>query len=115
MLFRSNMYNASEISGDAAHGYSSGTAIQVISDLAKAKLPKGFGIDWAGISKDEVARGNQAIYIFLICLVFVYLLLAAQYESFILPFPSGHFPDTSNVSSKPTHRAHVRPQPSGFL
>ena len=86
-ITRHNMYNSSEISGDAAHGYSSGTAIQVISDLAKAKLPKGFGIDWAGISKDEVARGNQAIYIFLICLVFVYLLLAAQYESFILPFP----------------------------
>ena len=45
------------------------------------------GIDWAGISKDEVGRGNEAIYIFLICLAFVYLLLAAQYESFILPFP----------------------------
>ena len=42
---------------------------------------------WAGISKDEVGRGNQALYIFLICLAFVYLLLAAQYESFLLPFP----------------------------
>jgi HAE1 family hydrophobic/amphiphilic exporter-1 len=55
--------------------------------VAKTKLPRGFGIDWAGISKDEVNRGNQAIYIFLICLAFVYMLLAAQYESFILPFP----------------------------
>jgi len=50
-------------------------------------LPRGFGIDWAGISKDEVAQGNQAVYIFIICLLFVYLLLAAQYESFVLPFP----------------------------
>src|SRR6478752_2364768 len=52
---------------------------------AKKTLPRGFGIDWAGISKDEVAQGNQAIYIFLICLGFVYLILSAQYESFILP------------------------------
>lgn len=51
------------------------------------KLPRGFGIDWAGISKDEVSRGNESIYIFLICLAFVYLLLSAQYESFVLPFP----------------------------
>ena len=48
-------------------------------------MPRGFGIDWAGISADEVARGNEAIFIFLICLAFVYLILAAQYESFILP------------------------------
>lgn len=86
-ITRHNMYNAAEISGSAAPGYSSGTAIQVINEVAKAKLPRGFGIDWAGISKDEVARGNEAIYIFAICLAFVYLLLAAQYESFILPFP----------------------------
>ena len=54
--------------------------------MAKKSLPKGYGIDWAGISKDEIARGNQAVYIFLICLGFVYLILAAQYESFVLPF-----------------------------
>ncbi len=86
-ITRHNMYNSSEISGGAAPGYSSGSAIDAITQVAKEKLPRGFGIDWAGISKDEVGRGNQAIYIFLICLIFVYLLLAAQYESFILPFP----------------------------
>jgi HAE1 family hydrophobic/amphiphilic exporter-1 len=86
-ITRHNMYNASEVSGDAAPGYSSGAAIAAINEVAKAKLPRGFGIDWAGISKDEVRQGNQAIYVFLICLAFVYLLLAAQYESFILPFP----------------------------
>ena len=84
-ITRHNMYNASEISGSAAPGYSSGDAIRVINEVAQKTLPRGFGIDWAGISKDEVAQGNQAIYIFLICLGFVYLILSAQYESFILP------------------------------
>ena len=86
-ITRHNLYNSSEISGSAAPGYSSGSALKAIAEVAKSSLPRGFGIDWAGISKDEVSRGNQAMYIFLICLVFVYMLLAAQYESFILPFP----------------------------
>jgi HAE1 family hydrophobic/amphiphilic exporter-1 len=86
-ITRHNMYNASEISGAAAPGYSSGSAIAAVNEVAKTALPRGFGIDWAGISKDEIARGNQAIYIFLICLAFVYMILAAQYESFILPLP----------------------------
>lgn len=86
-ITRHNMYNAAEISGAAAPGHSSGSAIQTVAEVAKNTLPRGFGIDWAGISADEVARGNQAIYIFLICLGFVYLILAAQYESFLLPFP----------------------------
>ncbi|WP_214225976.1 efflux RND transporter permease subunit [Pedobacter sp. B4-66] len=84
-ITRHNMYNASEISGSSAPGYSSGAAINAINEVAQKTLPRGFGIDWAGISKDEVSRGNEAIYIFLICLGFVYLILAAQYESFILP------------------------------
>jgi HAE1 family hydrophobic/amphiphilic exporter-1 len=84
-ITRHNMYNSSEISGSASPGYSSGEALKVIEEVAKKSLPRGFGIDWAGISKDEVGQGNQAIYIFLICLGFVYLILAAQYESFILP------------------------------
>ncbi len=86
-ITRHNMYNSSEISGASAPGYSSGSAITAIAEVAKNTLPRGFGIDWAGISADEVARGNEAIFIFLICLGFVYLLLAAQYESFLLPFP----------------------------
>lgn len=84
-ITRHNMYNAAEISGAAAPGFSSGSAIKAIAEVAQAKLPRGWGIDWAGISADEVARGNEAIFIFLVCLVFVYLLLCAQYESFILP------------------------------
>lgn len=85
-ITRQNMYTASEISGSAANGHSSGEAIQAINETAAKTLPRGYAIDWAGISKDEVARGNEAIYIFLICLGFVYLILAAQYESFVLPF-----------------------------
>ncbi|SEG44280.1 efflux RND transporter permease subunit [Flavobacterium urumqiense] len=85
-ITRHNMYNAAEISGQSASGYSSGESIKAIQEVAEKTLPRGFGIDWAGISKDEVGRGNEAIFIFLICLLFVYLVLAAQYESFILPF-----------------------------
>jgi hydrophobic/amphiphilic exporter-1 (mainly G- bacteria), HAE1 family len=86
-ITRHNLYNSSEISGSPAPGYSSGAAIDAINEVAKKTLPRGFGIDWAGISKDEVAQGNTAIYIFIISLLFVYLLLSAQYESFVLPLP----------------------------
>ncbi len=84
---RYNMYSSAELNGEAAVGYSSGSAIKAIQEVAKEKLPKGFDIDWAGISRDEVLAGNEATYIFLICLLFVYLVLSAQYESFLLPMP----------------------------
>jgi HAE1 family hydrophobic/amphiphilic exporter-1 len=86
-ITRHNMFNSSELSGSAAPGYSSGQAIDAIKEVAKTKLPKGFGIDWAGISIDEVDKGNQTLYIFIISLIFVYLVLSAQYDSFILPLP----------------------------
>lgn len=86
-ITRHNLYNSSEISGSPAPGYSSGAAIDAVTEVAKKSLPRGFSIDWAGISKDEVAQGNTAIYIFIISLLFVYLLLSAQYESFVLPLP----------------------------
>jgi hydrophobic/amphiphilic exporter-1 (mainly G- bacteria), HAE1 family len=84
---RYNMYTSAMVNGQPAKGYSSGQAIAAIKDVAAQKLPKGFGYDWAGSSRDQAQAGNQAIYIFLISLVFVYLLLAAQYESFLLPMP----------------------------
>ncbi|MCK9605489.1 MAG: efflux RND transporter permease subunit [Methylomonas sp.] len=83
---RYNMYTSAMVNGQPALGYSSGQAIAAIKEVAAKSLPKGFGYDWAGSSRDQANAGNQAIYIFLICLVFVYLLLAAQYESFMLPF-----------------------------
>jgi hydrophobic/amphiphilic exporter-1 (mainly G- bacteria), HAE1 family len=82
---RYNMYPSAMINGQPANGYSSGQTIAAIKEVASSKLPKGFGYDWAGSSRDEAHMGNQAMYIFLICLLFVYLLLAAQYESFLLP------------------------------
>ncbi|MEZ4948360.1 MAG: efflux RND transporter permease subunit [Saprospiraceae bacterium] len=84
-ITRYNLYTASAIRGAPSKGYSSGEAIKVIQEVAKNTLPKGYDIDWGGLSKDEVSRGNEAIYIFIIVLAFVYLLLAAQYESFIIP------------------------------
>lgn len=84
-ITRYNMYTASAINGAPAPGYSSGEAIKAIQEVAKNTLPRGYGIDWLGLSKDEVGRGNEAIYIFLIVLIFVYFVLAAQYESFIIP------------------------------
>jgi len=86
-ITRYNMYPSAELNGEANEGFSSGSAIAAIQEVAKTKLPKGYYIDWAGITRDEVQAGNEAIIIFIICLVFVYLLLAAQYESFLLPMP----------------------------
>ncbi|QKG55386.1 efflux RND transporter permease subunit [Hymenobacter sp. BRD128] len=82
---RYNMYTTASIRGDAAEGYSSGEAIKAVQEVAAKTLPRGYDIDWGGLSKDEVSRGNEAIYIFLIVLAFVYMVLAAQYESFLLP------------------------------
>lgn len=84
-ITRYNMYPSSAINGAPASGYSSGEAIKAIQEVAQKTLPRGYGIDWLGLSKDEAGRGNEALYIFLIVLAFVYLVLAAQYESFILP------------------------------
>jgi HAE1 family hydrophobic/amphiphilic exporter-1 len=81
---RYNMYNTAAIKGQPAPGYSSGEANEAIKQVAKT-LPKGFDIGWANLSFDEAKRGNEAIYIFLIVLTFVYIVLAAQYESFIIP------------------------------
>jgi hydrophobic/amphiphilic exporter-1 (mainly G- bacteria), HAE1 family len=86
-ITRYNMYPSAELNGEAKSGYSSGSAIKAIQEVAKTKLPKGYDIDWAGITRDEVATGNEAVYIFLICLIFVYLILSAQYDSFLLPMP----------------------------
>lgn len=82
---RYNMYTTAAIRGQPSKGYSSGEAIRAVQEVAKKTLPRGFDIDWAALSYDEVRRGNEALVIFLIVLGFVYLVLAAQYESFIIP------------------------------
>jgi HAE1 family hydrophobic/amphiphilic exporter-1 len=85
-ISRYNLYNSSLINGIPAPGYSSGDALKAIQEVAKSSLPKGYDIAWQGLSYDEAKRGNEALYIFLVVLLFVYLILAAQYESFLLPF-----------------------------
>lgn len=85
-ISRYNLYISSLINGTPTKGYSSGDAINAIKEVAAQKLPSGYDIAWEGISYDEAKRGNEALYIFLVVIFFVYLILAAQYESFILPF-----------------------------
>lgn len=87
VLTRYNMYMSAMINGEPAEGYSSGDAIQAVEQIAEKTLPRGFDIEWSGMTREEILSGNQTIYIFGLCLLFVYLLLAAQYESFLLPFP----------------------------
>jgi hydrophobic/amphiphilic exporter-1 (mainly G- bacteria), HAE1 family len=85
-ISRYNLYISSLINGTPAHGYSSGDAMKAIQEVAKQSLPRGYDIAWEGLSYDESRRGNEALYIFLVVLFFVYLVLASQYESFLLPF-----------------------------
>lgn len=82
---RYNLYPSAAIQGAPAPGFSSGEAIQAIQEVAAETLPRGYDIGWEGLSYDEARKGNQAIYIFLIVVIFVYLVLVGQYESFILP------------------------------
>jgi HAE1 family hydrophobic/amphiphilic exporter-1 len=85
-ISRYNLYISSLISGVPAKGYSSGDAIEAIKEVAKTSLPRGYDIAWEGISFDESRRGNEALVIFIVVIFFVYLILSAQYESFLLPF-----------------------------
>jgi HAE1 family hydrophobic/amphiphilic exporter-1 len=87
VVTRYNMYPAAIVNGEPAAGFSSGQAIDAIKEEAARMLPAGYAYDWAGSSRDQAMAGNEAVFIFLICLLFVYLLLSAQYESFLLPLP----------------------------
>mgnify|MGYP003396731428 CR=1 FL=1 len=84
-ITRFNMYNSAAIQGLPAKGYTTAEAIEAVREVAKETLPRGYDIAWEGLSYDEASRGNESIYIFLIVLIFVYFVLAAQYESFIIP------------------------------
>lgn len=84
-ITRFNLYTSSTIRGVPAKGYTSGEAIHAIQEVAKETLPQGYDIAWEGLSYDEANRGNEAIWIFVVVIVFVYLVLAGQYESFIIP------------------------------
>ena len=80
-----NLFNALTINGVVAPGFTTGQALAAAEQVAAEVLPPGFAWDWRGMSREEIESGGQAIYILLLSLVFVYLLLSAQYESYILP------------------------------
>ncbi|HNA79957.1 MAG TPA: efflux RND transporter permease subunit, partial [Turneriella sp.] len=84
-ITRYNAYTSSVINALPQQGYTTGDAIRAIQEAAQT-LPVGFDVAWEGLTYDEARRGNEAVLIFLIVIAFVYLVLAAQYESFILPF-----------------------------
>ncbi|HXD79720.1 MAG TPA: efflux RND transporter permease subunit [Puia sp.] len=81
-----NIYRSAEVDGGAKTGYSSGQAIAALERVAAKVLPEGYGYDWSGLSLQEIKSGSSAIYIFALSVVFVFLFLAALYESFSVPF-----------------------------
>ncbi|HEY5813635.1 MAG TPA: efflux RND transporter permease subunit, partial [Terrimicrobiaceae bacterium] len=83
---RYNLYTAASVSGAAAPGYSSGDAIQLMEQLCRQLLPPGFSFEWTDLAYQQILAGNTALYIFPLCVLFVFLTLAAQYESWALPF-----------------------------
>ncbi|MDB5116891.1 MAG: hydrophobic/amphiphilic exporter, family [Mucilaginibacter sp.] len=82
---RYNLFNSIEVNAIPKPGYSSGDAIRAIEETAKEQLPTGFAYEFSGQTREEISSGGQSTIVFLMCLVFVYFLLSAQYESYILP------------------------------
>jgi len=82
---RYNLYPSAPIQLSPAPGFSSGQAIDAIKEVAAETLPRGYGLGWEALAYDEANKGNLAVYIFLVVVIFVYLVLVGQYESFILP------------------------------
>ncbi|MEG1616612.1 MAG: efflux RND transporter permease subunit [Bacteroidales bacterium] len=85
-LSRFNMFNSIAVNGTPAEGYSSGDAIRAIREVAETSLPKGYGFDFGGITREESQDSSNTILIFGICILLVYLILSALYESFLIPF-----------------------------
>ncbi|MDW7694811.1 efflux RND transporter permease subunit [Flammeovirgaceae bacterium SG7u.111] len=83
---RFNLFTSAAISGAPAEGYSTGDAIRVVQEVAQQTLPPSYDIDFSGLTREEISSGSQTIVIFMLAVVFVFLLLSAQYESYIVPF-----------------------------
>lgn len=82
---RFNLFMSINVNASAAEGYSSGDAIKAIEEVAATTLPTGYGLDWSGLTRSEKESSNSTAVIFILCIAFVYLILSAQYESYILP------------------------------
>jgi multidrug efflux pump subunit AcrB len=84
-VVRYNLYPSAELQGDTAHGFSSGQALKTMAGLAEKVLPKGMSFEWTDLAYQQEQAGNTGTYVFVLAVLFVFLLLAAQYESVILP------------------------------
>jgi hydrophobic/amphiphilic exporter-1 (mainly G- bacteria), HAE1 family len=84
-LTRFNLYTSISVNGSPNKGYGSGDAMEAISQVAELTLPAGYGFEYSGVSREEEASGRQTLYIFILSLLFVYFLLSALYESYLLP------------------------------
>ena len=85
-LSRFNMYNSIAVNAMPAEGYSTGDAIRAVKETAEISLPKGYGYDFGGITREENQQSGTTVIIFAICILMIYLILSALYESFIVPF-----------------------------
>lgn len=85
-LSRFNLFPAITVNGQPADGYSSGQAIAAVREVADSYLPEGYGFEFGGMSREEASTGNQAALVFVVCIVFVYLILCSLYESLLIPF-----------------------------
>lgn len=83
---RFNMYTSISVNGSPASGYTSGQAMKAIEETAAQNLPAGYSYEYSGMTREQNNQSNTTIYVFALCLLFIYLLLAAQYESYILPW-----------------------------
>ncbi|NTE03625.1 efflux RND transporter permease subunit [Agrobacterium tumefaciens] len=84
-ISRFNLFTSISVTGNPNPGFSSGDALKAVQEVAAQTLPSGYGYEFSGLSREEISGGSQTVFIFLLCIIFVYFLLAAQYESYILP------------------------------
>lgn len=85
-LSRFNLFSAITVYGAPADGYSSGQAIKAIEEVARTSLPEGYGYEFGGMTREEATTGNTTTLVFIVCIVFIYLILCALYESLLIPF-----------------------------
>jgi HAE1 family hydrophobic/amphiphilic exporter-1 len=83
---RFNLYTSINVTATVAEGYSTGEAIKAVEEVAAANLPQGYAYEYSGLTRSEAESSNSTALIFVLCIVFVYLILSAQYESYLLPF-----------------------------
>ncbi len=82
---RFNLFNSASVNGSAAPGYSSGDAIAAVQEVSATALPANYSIDFSGLTREEISAGSQTLFIIILSIIFVYFILAAQFESYLIP------------------------------